>query len=330
MTNMDGGGRAAWEQQLEELTARITVLEAQNHQLRVDQSQMGSEADASASFAVDASFIEGSTSNEASVLRSMLTLQEEIEASLQEENRQLKDQIETQQETLKRWAPIVLGKELNQTTVNLDIEAGRGRHVAFGAVEMPSIAATTTPSVPPASCATSTEHRQRATETEVGTDSTVDAAALKELRSRYTAAGKSPSRSTGKSPARSWAMGAGKPINRTDLPTPLDDSYLLASHHPALSEFYHAVPSPVSSPARAATRHCESTYGSTRTQSTTATAVDTAMEPDESGRSTRSRRSKQRSASKMELEAEVRRILAESKKGISGATDKARAMPFKI
>ena len=105
-----------------QLTERVAVLEGQNEKLRIENSQLGGELsrldiqDEDGKDASDEANMDGKES-EVDLMRSMLSLQEEIEASLHEENTQLRDQLKAQAEVLERWAPIMLGQEMESGAV---------------------------------------------------------------------------------------------------------------------------------------------------------------------------------------------------------------------
>ena len=317
------------ETRLKELTERIEMLEKQNFKLRVENSELeNSQQLAGGSVLGEESTTEA---DEASILRSMLSLQEEIEASLQDENRQLKEQLAAHQEVMQRWAPIVLGRDMDDTsTVFQWATAGAAREHEAAAAQQQQQAThpTYSYSVPTTATSASTSFPENV-------PPAYSTAELASLRSRY--APKSPGRG-GRgteitSPASRWALGAGKPVNRTDMPSPLSDRVIAELSATAGLGFSRTgVHSP--SPVKAAQASLSATAKNTAAPRGHGSGHGNvgSSSPQPKSRRGKSARGgcQQSSQSRIELESEVRRILLDSKAAQYGATDRVRAAPFKI
>ena len=267
---------------LNDMKERIQFLEAENKQLKGNTGMKDANENVSPE-----------NEDEADILRSMLKLQEEIEASLTAENENLRQQLENVTETLKQWAPIVLRSEVSDrptdgaASVYFSYMGAQAMQTDLAKLESimgptPPISAMPMPGSPP----------QEPT--------ALDDAALAELRSRYAAAAApSPGQKAAilaahglvDSPHSNWANGAGKTINTTHRPT---------AH----------------SPSRAGAKHSSP-------QRTKASPQSKSIHPPPT------KRAEQRSRAKVELEAEVKRILSESKAQHT-ITDRAKALPFKV
>jgi len=302
---------------VQQLTERVTVLEGQNEKLRIENSQLGGELSrldfqdeegegASGEAGVD------TTETEAGLLRSMLSLQEEIEASLHEENAQLREQLKAQGEVLERWAPIVLGQEMgvNATPESSSIfkhvvgEAVREFELKAATAGPPALASPPRVVAPPALMASSSSYAHTGAAASSASEPNAEHLAI--LRAKY--APKSPLRghAAATSPASRWAMGAGKPVHRTDQPphgSLFDMTGGMAGGDATLSPVQAQQPSSGKGKSRDGSAHADRP---------------------------RTKRGKQRSSSKNELELEVRRILRDARSANYGPTDRGRAAPFKI
>ena len=72
-----------------------------------------------------------SSLTEAAIYRNLLVIQEDIERSQAEEILKLKEQLIAQNDVLRRWAPIVLGKELNNSNNSNNNSSGTKFDVAY-------------------------------------------------------------------------------------------------------------------------------------------------------------------------------------------------------
>jgi hypothetical protein len=312
------------ETRLKELIERIEVLEKQNSKLRLENSELENSQQLEGSVLGEEPTTEA---DEASILRSMLSLQEDIEASLQDENKQLKEQLAAHQEVMQRWAPIVLGRDMEDTsTVFQWATAGAAKEHEAAAVQRQQQATHPTYSSSAATSATSTS-----TSFPENVPPAYSTAEMASLRSRY--APKSPGKG-GRgaeitSPASRWARGAGKPVNRTDMPPPLSDR-VIAELSATAGLGFARTGVHLPSPAAAENAAAPPGHGSGRSSGCSDGGVTTSPQPkSRRGKKTRGD-NQQSSKSRIELESEVRRILLDSKSAQSGATDRMTATPFKV
>jgi len=105
----------------ERLEQRMTLLEENHHVLRRPTSSSGGgefEGDGEDRGEGGSRGLDESTVSEAGILRAMLSVQEDIERSLQVELAQLKEQVAAQNDILRKWAPIILNRQISSAGIS--------------------------------------------------------------------------------------------------------------------------------------------------------------------------------------------------------------------
>jgi hypothetical protein len=138
----------ALTKEVSQLNQRISQLESQNTSLQIElQNERSFHLNESHHTNASGASL-GTTSDEASILRHMLTVQEDIEHSLNDEIKRLRDQVVAHHDVLRRWAPIVLGREIGANVEDFRNLIGNSTETAMTGATMAPNSTPITLSIP--------------------------------------------------------------------------------------------------------------------------------------------------------------------------------------